>query len=70
MWEKLDMLFLTVMAFCDRTADRLAHEEKGASDMIAILLIVVILIAVAGIFRTQLIGIVNQVFEKLTNFIS
>ncbi len=69
MWEKLDMLFLTVMAFCDRTADRLAHEEKGASDMIAILLIVVILIAVAAIFRTQLIGLVNQVFGKLTNFV-
>lgn len=69
MWEKLDMLFLTVMAFCNRTADRLAHEEKGASDMIAILLIVVILIAVAAIFRTQLIGLVNQVFGKLTNFV-
>lgn len=70
MWEKLDMMLLTAMAFCGRTVDRLAHEEKGASDMIAILLIVVILVAVAVIFKDQLIKLVNQVFEKLTNFVN
>ena len=70
MWEKLDMMLLTVMAFCGRTMDRLAHEEKGASDMIAILLIVVILVAVAVIFKDQLIKLVNQVFDRTVNFVN
>ena len=40
-------------------------EEKGASDIVAILLVIVILIAVAGVFRTQLMGAVTGVFESL-----
>lgn len=40
-------------------------EEKGASDIVAILLVIVILIAVAAIFRTQLTAAVTGVFEQL-----
>lgn len=44
-------------------------EEKGASDIVAIILIIVVVIAVAGIFRRELITAVTQVFEKLLEFI-
>ncbi len=40
-------------------------EEKGASDIVAILLVIVILVAVAAVFRTQLMEAVNIAFEKL-----
>lgn len=48
-----------------RQLRELQTEEKGASDIVAILLIIVILIAVAAIFRTQLTAAVNGVFENL-----
>lgn len=41
------------------------HEERGDSNIVSILLIIVILIAVAAIFRTQLLAAVTGVFEKL-----
>ena len=39
--------------------------KKGASDIVAIMLVIVILIAVAAVFRTQLLAAVNGVFEQL-----
>ena len=50
---------------CAKALRELQTEEKGASDIVAILLIIVILIAVAAIFRTQLTAAVNGVFENL-----
>lgn len=47
----------------------LAKEEKGASDMIAILVIIVILIAVAAVFQEQLRGAIEAAFNKLITFI-
>ena len=43
-------------------------EEKGAADIVAILVVIVIIIAVAGIFKTQLLEFVNQVMESLLAF--
>jgi len=40
-------------------------EEKGASDIVAILLVIVILVAVAAVFRKQLMQAVNTAFEAL-----
>ncbi len=38
--------------------------------MVSIIVLIVIVIAIAGIFRTQLTTIVNNVFGKLTTFIN
>lgn len=48
----------------------LIYEEKGATGMIEIIVLIVIIIAVAGIFRTQLSNMVSLVFSKLTEFIN
>ena len=40
-------------------------KEDGASDIVAIILIIVVLIAVAAIFKTQLTAIVTDVFDAL-----
>lgn len=45
-------------------------EEKGAAEIVAIILIIVIIIAVAVIFRTQIEGIVNDVFSSADTFVS
>lgn len=55
-----------------RAADRMEQflkEERGDTNFVAIIVIIVIILAVAAIFRTQLIAAVNQVFSNLTDFI-
>lgn len=43
--------------------------ERGDTNFVSIILIMVIVIAIAGIFRTQLSAAVQSVFGKLTDFI-
>ena len=50
-------------------AEVIVKEEKGASDIVAIIVVIAIILVVAAIFREQLIGAVNSVFAKLTQFI-
>ncbi|MCI9251032.1 MAG: hypothetical protein HFI22_04360 [Lachnospiraceae bacterium] len=52
------------MAFF-QAAEDFKKQEKGASDIVAILLVIVVLIAVAAIFREQLMAAVTGVFENL-----
>lgn len=65
MKEKLLIGWLKSKLACKQALKSFTEEEKGASDIVAILLIIVVLIAVAAIFRTQLMAAVTGVFEKL-----
>ena len=69
MFEKMDMALLCARAKWNGFVDRLLHEEKGAADIVAILVIIVIVLAVAAIFREQLIGLVQKVFGKATTWV-
>ena len=44
-------------------------EEKGASHMVEIVVVIVIVIGVATIFRTALMEAMTTIMEKLTDFI-
>ncbi len=39
--------------------------ENGEANLIAVILIIIVVIALVVIFRNQLIGIVNRLFEKI-----
>lgn len=41
------------------------QEERGATDFIAIILIILAVIAVAAIFKDALLGIVEDLMEKI-----
>lgn len=69
MFEKMDMMLLSAKAKLNGFVDRLIHEEKGASDIVAIMVVIVILLAVAAIFKDQLIGLVEAVFGKATDWV-
>lgn len=69
MLEKMDLALIGAKMKMDDYVDRLLHEEKGASDIVAILVVIVILLAVAAIFKTQLSGLVEQVFGKATDWV-
>ena len=46
---------------------RFCSKKVKASMMVEIILILVVLIALVGIFKTQLIDLVGDIFEKITN---
>lgn len=45
------------------------HEEKGAADIVAIMVVIVILLAVAVIFKEQLSTLVETVFSKANDWV-
>ena len=51
-------------------ARELIHKERGASDMIAVALMIVVVIALAAIFRTALSEVVTSVVEKVKDWIA
>ena len=52
-----------------KAAEVFTKEEKGASDIVAIIVVIAIILVVAAIFREQLTNAVTTVFENLTDFI-
>ena len=66
MFRKLDMLLISAKGRMDRFMERLLHEEKGAADIVAILVVIVVVIAIAAVFRDQLGHMVEAVFGKAT----
>lgn len=48
---------------------KFVSDEEGDSNMVAVIVLIVIILAVAAIFREQLIGAVNAVFGNLMDFI-
>ncbi len=52
-----------------KVLEGLINDEEGDSNLVAVIVLIVIILAVAAIFRTQLLGAVNSVFDKLTEFI-
>ena len=45
----------------------LINEEKGGTEIVAILLIIIVLIGVVVIFRNQLSSLIEGFFEKISN---
>ncbi len=44
--------------------------EKGASDMVTVIILIVIVIAVAAIFRERLLALVGSLFDKLDSSVA
>lgn len=65
MREKMIAGYLRCRMACGKVLGNFIEEEKGASDIVAIMLVIVILIAVAAVFREQLMAAVTGVFEQL-----
>ena len=68
MFNFLDMQMIKLQTKMRNFAEDFKKEERGASDMVAVLLIILIVVAVATIFRKQLTNLVNLVFAKVNEF--
>ena len=40
-------------------------EEKGAADIVAVILIVLVAVAAAWIFREQILNLINDLFDQI-----
>jgi hypothetical protein len=69
MFNLIDKFVIGSQTRVSKYLETLKQEEKGASDMVAIIVVIVIILAVAGIFRTQLTTAVTNVFSRLNTFI-
>jgi flagellin-like protein len=43
------------------------EEERGETNLIAILLIIVVVIALVAVFRTRMSTLINDFFDNITN---
>jgi hypothetical protein len=67
--EVTDRLESAYRTWKDKFITKFAEDEEGDSNMVAVIVLIVIIIAVAGVFRTSLMEAVTKIMEKLTEFI-
>ena len=70
MFELIDLFFIAQAMKLQGAFDAFKEEERGASDMVAVMVLIVIIIAVAAVFNTKLKEIVEQIITKLSGFVS
>lgn len=69
MREKMDFLWLKATSKMRSFWEDFKHEEKGAAEIVAIIMIIVVVIAVAGIFHKQIGRVIESAFGKVDTFI-
>ena len=68
MRDFLDGKLIGMQLRARRFLSQMMEEERGDTNFVAII-IIVILIAIAGVFKEQLEGAIEKVFGSLTDFI-
>lgn len=66
MFEKMDLALINAKMRMDDYMDRFAQEEKGAADIVAILVVIVIVLGIMSVFRGKLQELIGTVFDKAT----
>ena len=70
MFELIDLFFMTQTMKLNGAIEAFKKEERGASDMVAVMVLIVIIIALATLFHDRLKDIVGQILDKLSGFVS
>lgn len=69
MMNFMDRQLISLQSKWSRWTDKVKHdlsEERGASDIVAVILLIVIVVSVALIFQEKLTEIVKAAFETVT----
>ncbi len=69
MLERMDNAYWNMRTKGQCFVQKIKEEERGASDIVAIIAIIVIVLAVAVIFRKQLEDVVTSAFKNVTDWI-
>ena len=70
MFELIDLFFMTQTIKLPGAIEAFKKEERGASDMVAVMVLIVIIIALATLFHDRLREIVGQILDSLSGFVS
>lgn len=70
MFELIDLFFMTQTIKLTGAIKAFKKEERGASDMVAVMVLIVIIIALATLFHDRLREIVGQILDSLSGFVS
>ena len=70
MFELIDLFFMTQTIKLTGAIEPFKKEERGASDMVAVMVLIVIIIALATLFHDRLREIVGQILDSLSGFVS
>jgi hypothetical protein len=70
MFELIDLFFITQTIKLTEAIEAFKKEERGASDMVAVMVLIVIIIALATLFHDRLREIVGQILDSLSGFVS
>jgi hypothetical protein len=70
MFEIIDLFFMTQTMKLNGAIEAFKKEERGASDMVAVMVLIVIIIALATLFHGRLKDIVGQILDNLSGFVS
>lgn len=69
MREKVESMMWNCKVYMESTVENFLMNEEGDSNMVAVIVLIVIVIAVGAVFRDNLEDAVDAVFSKLTGFI-
>ncbi len=69
MMRKMDMLWIGAKARIHNFWEDFKTEEKGAAEIVAIILIIVVVIGLAVIFKDQIELLLNSVMGQADNFV-
>ena len=70
MFELIDLFFITQTMKLNGAIEAFKKEERGASDMVAVMVLIVIIIALATLFHGRLKDIIGQILDNLSGFVS
>ena len=70
MFELIDLFFITQTMKLNGAIEAFKKEERGASDMVAVMVLIVIIIALATLFHGRLKEIVGQILDNLGGFVN
>lgn len=69
MQKKLMKYYLKTQIVASNKIRSFMSEERGASDMVAVVVLIVIILGVAITFKSSLTNVVNGMISKLNEFI-
>ena len=68
-FELIDLFVMAQAVKLQGALKAFKEEERGASDMVAVMVLIVIIIALAALFNQKLKGAVESIFAQLTSFV-
>ncbi len=70
MFELIDLFVMAQAVKLQGALKAFKEEERGASDMVAVMVLIVIIIALAALFNQKLKDIVTGILDNLQSFVT